>query len=430
MKKTINSYIKQLIIGLWTVYGHRPMAVIFFLGFCSGIPLALTASTLGVWLMEAGVRKETIGIFAAVATPYAFKFLWSPLVDGLKLPLFSHLGRRRGWLMVTQLLVIVALIALGASDPVRFPWYTALMALAVASASASYDIVVDAYRIEILHAEQYGAGAAMAVLGARIGMLVSSAGALYLATYFGWQLTYFIMAALLIVGVAVIVLSAEPSVHMTLPPHTLRQWVAEYVITPFADIMQRRGWLVILCFVVLFKLADAFMGVMTSPFFIDIGFSKEQIATVVKLYGLVATLAGSLVGGLLVARIGIVHTLWIGGIAQTVTNLFFAFLAGQGAHVSLLVLCVSADNFCGGLGTAAFVACLSRLCNARFTATQYALLSSLASFGRTLFSTPSGVVATQLGWVGFFIFSTALAIPGLILLAWLSRKHFLVASSA
>lgn len=403
------------------VYGERTILRLFFLGFSSGLPLALTASTLTIWLTEAQVEKAAIGLFAAVATPYALKFLWSPLMDGLTLPLLSRLlGRRRGWLLATQAGLVISLIALGFSNPETHIWHTVICAFFVVIFSASQDIVIDAYRVEILPVEQQGAGAAAAVLGYRFGMIASGAGALFLAEAYGWQLTYMAMAALMGVGILTALFSPEP----VGAPRTAekKSWLKEYVVQPFANFMTHRHWLALLCFIMLYKFADAFMGIMTGPFLIETGFTKVEIGTVVKLFGLWAAIAGSFAGGALVFRLGLIRSLWICGIAQMLTNLAFVGQVWLGVNLEYLAVCISLENFCGGMGTAAFVAFLSRLCNRQFTATQYALLSSVASLGRTLFSSYSGVTAGWLGWEGFFIFSTVLALPALVLLRWLQGR--------
>jgi PAT family beta-lactamase induction signal transducer AmpG len=403
-----------------SVYARPKILAILVLGFVSGLPLALTASTLGVWLTEAHISKTSIGLFAAIATPYALKFLWSPLIDGTSFPILSRwLGHRSGWLIATQILLIISIMLLGLADPAINPWMTALCALLVATASASQDIVIDAYRVESLTPEQQGAGAATIVLGYRLGMIVSSAGALYLASHMSWLMTYWIMASLIGVGILTVLLSGEPmrSKDYTHDYHgNIAQWLRDSVIAPFADFMTRPQWVTILLFIILYKFADAFMGVMTNPFLLELGFTKEDIASIVKLYGLLATIAGSFVGGAMVARIGALRSLWICGIAHGLTNLMFVVQAHAGADMHILALGISMENFSGGMGTAAFVAYLSSLCNVRFTATQYALLSSFAAFGRTWLSTPAGWFADMLGWEAFFWLAAALAIPGLIVL--------------
>lgn len=395
-----------------------------FLGFSSGLPLALTASTLGIWLTEAGVTKATIGLFASAATPYAFKFLWAPLLDGLKLPgLTAWFGRRRGWMLLTQLALAAALVGLSFANPTEEAWQaTYFLALLVVIASASQDIVIDAYRVESLPADYQGAGAGAAVLGYRFGMIMASAGALFLAEAQGWQFTYIAMAALMAVGVITTLLVAEPELSETESRPRSDNWLAEYVVAPFVNFMAQKHWLAMLLFIMLYKFSDAFMGVMTNPFLIELGFTKPQIATVVKLFGLWATIAGSIIGGMLVFRLGLWKSLWVCGILQMVTNLAFVGQAWAGADARFLALAITLENMSGGMGTAAFVAFISGLCNKHFTATQYALLSSVAAFGRTWLSTPAGKVAELLGWPAFFIFSTLLAVPGLVLLAWLQRK--------
>jgi PAT family beta-lactamase induction signal transducer AmpG len=300
----------------------------------------------------------------------------------------------------------------------------------VASLSATQDIVIDAYRVELLKEEEQGAGAAAVVLGYRFGMIASSAGALFLATWFGWQVTYVLMASLLAVGALAALMAGEPAQSaefrvQSAESRNVRKWFVTHVVHPFAEFMRRPQWLAILLFIVLYKLADAFMGVMTNPFLIEIGFSKEQIATIVKLYGLIATIAGSFIGGWMVYKLGIMRSLWICGIGHGVTNLMFVVQAYAGADEAVLALSITLENVTGGMGTAAFVAYISRLTNVAFTATQYALLSSLAAFGRTWLSTPAGWVAEQLGWPLFFAFAAALAIPGLVVLWWMNSKKTL-----
>lgn len=398
------------------------LGAILALGFASGLPLALTASTLAVLLVENGIDKTTIGLFAAVATPYSLKFLWAPLVDTLPFPLLTRiLGRRRGWLIGTQILLALAIIALGAYDVSVNPFVTAWLAFLVAALSATQDIVVDAYRVEMLPPEQQGNGAAVSMFGYRIGMLVSSAGALLLAEHSGWAFTYTVMAALLGIGAAATLLAGEPkNTHRSTP--STRPSLREAVIMPFKDFMNREQWVTILLFIFLFKFGDAFIGIMTNPFLLELGFTKTEIAEVVKIYGLIATLAGGFFGGWLVQRYGMWWPLMIGGILQAVTNLPFAYLALEGHDMTLLAIAVAADNFYGGMASTAIVAYLSSLCNIRYTATQYALLSSLAALARTLFSTPAGAVAESIGWPAFFIASTFMAIPGLVLLWMLKKK--------
>ncbi|MBF0310038.1 MAG: AmpG family muropeptide MFS transporter, partial [Magnetococcales bacterium] len=398
------------------LYFHPRLLGVFLLGFSSGLPLALTAGTLALWLTEARVDKTTIGLFALAGTPYTFKFLWSPLIDQLPLPgLTRLLGRRRSWLLLLQFGLMLAILALGGADPAVDPSRTALLALLVAFFSASQDIVIDAFRVELLQPRQYGAGAAMVVLGYRVGMLASGAGALYLATWYGWATTYLVMAGLMSVGMLTAWWLPEPEVkEVAASPREgasrrerLLAWGQRAVVEPFRDFMNRRGWLWILLFILLFKFGDALAGVMTGPFLVEIGFTKITIANVTKVFGLAATLLGSVAGGVLVNRLGILSALLWCGLLQMLSNLVFVGLAWWGAgQTEWLVAAIAAENLAGGMGTAAFVAYLSALCNQAFTATQYALLSSFMSFGRTLLASSGGWMASQMSWAGFFLGTT------------------------
>lgn len=426
------------------VYADRRVLSLLFLGFSSGLPLALTFGTLSVWLAEVGVSKTTIGLFALMGAPYAFKFVWAPLVDKLPVPFLTRrLGRRRGWAVFTQLALMVTITALGATDPLAHAGLMALFAFAVAFWSASQDIVIDAYRVEILEERQYGAGAATIVLGYRIGMLVSGAGALYLATYVGWFAAYGVMTLFMIVGIVAILLNPEPKVQKSRESIEQERRIAEYlearpdlkgkkaralawaygaVISPFAEFISRRGWVVILLFVLLYKFGDALAGVMSNPFYIELGFTKIQIASISKVFGLAATIVGGVIGGLIVNHIGIMRSLLVCGILQMFSNLMFAILAVVGNDPSMLALTIAVENLSGGMGTAAFVAYLSSLCNVAYTATQYALLTSFMAFGRTLLSSSGGWMADQMSWVIFFVVTTGAALPGLLLLIGMTRR--------
>lgn len=406
-----------------TLYLQPRLLVVLALGFVSGLPLALTASTLTAWLADLKIDKTSIGLFASVATPYALKFLWAPLIDACPFPLLSKLlGRRRGWILATQIGLVISIMMLGLANPAISPWLTALAALIVAIFSASQDIVIDAYRVEILSEEEQKIGAGMVQFGYRFGMLASGAGALALADHVSWEMTYFIMAGLMAVGMLTILFAPEPEVSKEIKPSSARYLLRDYVAAPFRDFMDNKYWLQILLFIMLYKLGDAFLGIMTNPFLIEIGFSKTQIAAVVKIYGLIATLLGLLAGSMLSLRIGTVKTLMICGLGHALTNLMFLVQARSGADINILALGISLENFSGGMTASAFVAFLSALCHSKYTATQYALLSSLAAMGRTWLTTSAGWTADKFGWEIFFIISVLLAVPGLVLLWWLSRK--------
>lgn len=404
-------------------YFHPRLIIVLLLGFASGLPLALSASTLTAWLMEADIDKTSIGLFAAVATPYALKFLWAPIMDAAPFPFLSKIfGRRRGWILATQAALIASIVLLGFADPSINPWWTALAALAVAFFSASQDIVIDAYRVEILAKEQQGLGAAMVQYGYRFGMLASGAGALALADHVSWTTTYLVMAAVMGLGIVTVLCSPEPEISRNITPIAPGHWLRDTLIAPFKDFMTNSHWVLILLFIMLYKLGDAFLGIMTNPFLLEIGFSKTQIATVVKVYGLAATLIGVFLGGIMTMRLGTVKTLMICGIGHALTNLMFLVQARVGADINVLALGIFLENLSGGMTASAFVAFISGLTHARYTATQYALLSSLAAMGRTWLTTTAGWTAETFGWEMFFIISVLLAVPGLVILWWLGRN--------
>ena len=409
------------------VYGDRRILCILFLGFSSGLPLALTGSTLSAWLAQGGVDKTTIGLFALVAIPYAYKFVWSPLIDGLRLPLLTRLlGRRRGWAVASQLALMAAIVSLGLVDPVQQPWTVAALAVVVAFLSATQDIVIDAFRVEILDEKSQGAGAAAVQLGYRVGMLVSGAGALFIAEFYGWTAAYVTMAALIAVGIVTILINREPQtstrVAQDRPADGVAGWIKAHVVMPFADVVKRPDWATILGFIVFYKFGDAVAGVMANPFYIETGFSLAEIAAISKLFGFVATLVGIVAGGVMVARYGIFRALLLCGFLQMGSNLMFSLQAIIGHDTSMLAVTIAVENFTGGMGSAAFVAYISSLCSFAFTATQYALFSSLAVVGRTMLSSGGGWLADQVDWVSFFVLSAAAAIPGLLLLVFLMRR--------
>jgi PAT family beta-lactamase induction signal transducer AmpG len=416
-------------LGASRVYLEPRVIAVLFLGFASGLPLLLTLSTLTFWLAEAQVDKAAIGLFALAGLPYTWKFVWSPVMDRVRLPLLgSLLGRRRGWLLLVQILLALAILGLGASDPQHDLGRMAAFAVLVAFLSASQDIVVDAYRVELLEERQQGAGAAVVVIGYRLAMLLSGAGALVIAEHAGWFWAYAAMAACLVVGMVTVLLSPEPAASAMLPAHgrgRAGDWMREAVVEPFADFFRRNGVgtaLLILLFIMLYKLGDALLGTMTNPFYVELGFTKPEVATIVKGYGLVATLVGGFLGGVIVNQRGVIPGLWICGLIQLLSNLVFVLQAWVGHDLGMLTLTISAENLAGGMGTAAFVAYLSSLCNLSYTATQYALLSSFMAQARTTLAAGGGFLADATSWVGFFLLTTLAAVPGLLLLLWLQRR--------
>ncbi len=411
------------------VYREPRLIAVQLMGFSSGLPLALTFATLSFRLAEIGVSRTAIGLFALVGVPYSVKFLWSPLIDRLPIPLFTpKLGRRRGWALAIQPLLGLAILALGFADPRAAPGLTALVALEVAFLSASQDIVNDAYRIELLRPEEQGAGAAATQWGYRFGMLAASAGALYAASFGGWRFSYGLMAALMLVGMVTVWFTPEPGGALPLEPlpgptalARVAAWLERAVLAPFSDMLKRPGALAILAFVVLYKFGDALAATMSNPLYVSLGFTKVEVANIGKIYGFAASLAGLALGGVVVLRLGVMRALSVCGVLQMLSNLMYAVQAWAGHNVPVLALTIGVENLTGGMGSAAFVAYLSGLCNIAFTATQYALLSSLAAVGRTTLSASGGALADALGWSPFFMLSTAACLPGLALLVWIMR---------
>ncbi|MBM3524417.1 MAG: AmpG family muropeptide MFS transporter [Alphaproteobacteria bacterium] len=410
-----------------SVYLRPRLLAVLFMGFSSGLPLPLTFGTLTFWLAESGVSRTTIGMLTLVGTAYSLKFLWAPLVDRLPLgPITTLLGRRRGWAVVTQALLALAILALGMTDPRVDPWSTALVAVVIAFLSATQDIVIDAYRIELLTREEQGAGAAATQWGYRFGMIVSSAGALYAAEFGGWRVAFAIMAACMLVGMVTVLMTREPQASSDVaaqPSAGIAAWITTAVVGPFGEFMRRPGWLAVLVFVVLYKFGDALAGAMANPFYVAMGFTRLEVANISKIFGVVATLAGVAAGGLLVHRQGLGRALIICGVLQAVSNLMYVVQALVGHNVPLLTATIGIENFAGGMGSAAFVAYLSGLCNIAYTATQYALLSSLATVGRTTLSASGGWLSLQLDWPLFFALTTLAAVPGIAMAVWVMRRY-------
>jgi PAT family beta-lactamase induction signal transducer AmpG len=389
------------------------MLVALLMGFSSGLPLLLTGSVLQAWLKDGGVDLKRIGFFALIGLPYTLKFLWAPLFDRYVLPL----GRRRGWLLLMQLAVAAALLALAAAEP--SPDHLGLIAVAgflVALFSASQDIVVDAYRRESLAEAELGLGSALYVNGYRVGMLLAGGGGLILADMLSFPSMYRLMALAVAACVLVTLLAPEP-VAPEGRPRTLR----DAVVLPFLDYFGRDGAWLILAFILLYKVGDTMASAMTTPFYLELGYSKTEIGAVVKLFGFWATIAGGTLGGIWILRIGMARSLWWFGIGQMVSTLGFVALSQVPPTELALAVVVAVENFTAGLGTAAFVGFMAALTDRRFTATQYALLSSLMGVPRVLLSAPTGLLAESLGWPGFFLLCALIALPGLLLLRWVTR---------
>ncbi len=425
------------------VYLQRRVLVVLLLGFSAGLPFSLAGQTLQAWMTEGGVDIKTIGLFAFVGTPYWTKVFWSPAVDALDIPVLTRwLGRRRAWLLLTQLLLIAAIALLASSNPQAAPFGVAVAALLVTTASATQDIVIDAFRVESLAESEQAAGMASYVAAYRIAALVSGAGALLLVSGFvnfgfdqqrAYSATYLAMGALIVVGMLATLLAVEPessaqvSVEHASPGHDapVRRLV-EVAVASLKDFLSRDAAIAVLLFVVLFKLADALATAMNTTFALKVGFSRVELAAILKGVGFAAALLGGFAGGFVARSFSLGQSLWIGGILQTIAILPFSWQAIVGHDPAWLTFAIIAEQFTAGLGTVTFVAYLSALCgNPLHTATQYALLTALTALGRTVFAAGSGYMADATGWFGYFLLCAASAIPSFILLAWLQRRgHF------
>jgi PAT family beta-lactamase induction signal transducer AmpG len=412
----------------------KPVLANFLLGMSSGFPLALVISLTAVWLSEHGVDKTTVGMFALATMPYAWKFLWSPIVDRLGLGRFSRLfGRRKAWLFLIQISLVISILFLATLDPKVEVGRIAVIITLIGFLSASQDIVIDAYRIEILKPEQLAYGASMINYGYRFSVFIVGYATLVISHYYGWAFALSLLPIMVIPGMIAAIWVGEPEIeeddyliqeHKNISKeHTdITIWLYEAVVLPFKEFLRRDNALLILLFILLIKAGDAVTAVMTNPLLVELGFTKLEMANANKLVGIITLLIGIGLGSLLYFRLGVYKSLFITGILMMVTNLVFAWLSTQGNDVYALAITIGAENFATGLGSTVIVAYLSSLCNISFTATQYALLSSLASQARAILGAPSGAWATSMGWVDFFIFSTLLAVPGLIVLSILWYK--------
>lgn len=397
------------------IYLSPRMLLMLVLGFASGMPLALSGGTLTAWMVAEGIDIRTIGVFSLTGLPYAFKFLWSPLMDRYVPP---FLGRRRGWMLVTQILLVVTLAALGFFNPSSNLPLVALLAVAIAFFSASQDIVLDAYRTEYLSPQERGAGAGVWIMGYRIAILVSGAAALILSDHLPWRTVYVLMGGLMTIGCLATLIAPEPHPEdregrAVAPPASLR----EAVVQPMLEFFRRPGSLEILLFVILYKIGDVAAAQMTTPFILQhVGFSRTELGAVYKGLGMVATIAGTLAGGALMIRWTLQRSLFVFGILQGISTLSFILLEFTGRQIWALGVVIGIENITSGMGTAAYTALLMGLCNTRFTATQYALLSSLMAVSRYVTGAPTGFLAAAVGWPVFFVICTVLAAPGLLLL--------------
>lgn len=430
----------------WRVYLHRRIAAMLCLGFSAGLPFLLVFSTLSAWLTEAGVSRTAIGLFSWVGITYSIKVLWAPVVDRLELPLlFSLLGRRRSWMLLAQLAIAGGLVGMAYTDPSADLARMAAFAVLVAFGAATQDVAIDAWRIEAAPPDRQAAMAATYVFGYRLALLAAGAGALHIASFTSWTNVYLAMAAAMGVGMAAVLASREPVT--TLPretvflearvqdfmtrnahlPHRLRHaigWLIGAVVCPFVDFFARNGRLalVILAFIGLYRVTDITMGVMANPFYLDLGFTKAQIANVSGIYGVAMTIVGGVLGGVLVPRYGIMRVLLAGAVLAAITNLLFAVLALHGPALWMLVITISADNLAGGIAISAFIAYLSALTNTAYTATQYALFSSFMTLPGKIIGGAAGAVVDGVGYPLFFVYSCLIGVPAMLLVIFLMRR--------
>ena len=441
------NYIFKTVLSKLGPYNKYNILAFIPLGFCAGLPLPLIGATMSARLMDSGLSLTSIGLFALAGTPYALKFLWSPLIDTIKIPFLNTLvGKRRSWLLLTQIILFILFFIISTIDPIEDLYMLAVLVCSAAFISATQDIALDAYRIELHPDKDLAAGIATYVLGYRIALIVAGAGALYLAEFLSWHVAFKIMSLCFLIGPIILIFLPNNSVidnsdrNVANIPNFL-QWIKKAVLDPFIEFSQRQSWVWILIFIAIYKLGDALAGNMTTPFLLDIGFSKIQIANIVKVIGLAATLIGLFLGGLLVAKYNIISVLFVGGFLQMFSNLFFAFQGIVGVNTNFLMLTISIENLAGGIGTAAFLAYLSKLVDSRYIATQFALLTSFMALSRTQLSAPAGWMVEGINWdwliiflnpfmninlvegldgnikwVMFFVITTVLAVPGLLII--------------
>ncbi len=410
---------KKRLLEIYSTYFNKKMLIMTTLGFASGFPFLLVFNTLSLWLKDVHWSYAAIGAFSLVKIPYALKFLISPFMDCLKIPLLSRLGRRRSFGLVAQLGLFFAIFLMSRWTPSLGATYLVLSALAVSFFSAMLDIVLDAFRVELFAKtpEDQGAASAIFVLGYRIGLLFSGAGALGLASFVSWNTVYLVAAFGSFVGIITLLVVKEPisQAYKAKESLTLQAFVTQHILAPIKDLTATAHWKLVLCLIFIYRLSDAYVGPMSYPFYDDMGFSKLEIAYVIKIYGMLATIFGGIYGGLFLKRVGIYKGLYICAYIQGLTTAFYALQACVGHNLPLLILTISLENFSSGMATACLVAYMSSLCNIAYTATQYALLSSLTALARDFFAATSGFVLQLTSWPVFFILAGLLCLPAAFL---------------
>ena len=421
------------------VYLEPASLRMLLLGFSAGLPLLLVFGTLSFWLREAGIDRTTIGFLSWVGLAYGFKWVWSPLVDRMPIPLLTRwFGRRRSWLLLSQGVIMLALVAMAFTDPQVSLAPVVWCAVAVAFGSATQDIALDAFRIESADTQHQAALAATYQAGYRFAMIWAGAGALWIAAWAespaastgtpiyqhaAWQTAYLVMALSMLPGVLTVLLSPEPSHRALEPAKNIGSWLRSALVEPFADFVQRYHWqaMLILALIATYRISDVVMGIMANPFYVDMGFSKDEVATVTKVYGVIMTLLGAFAGGVLALRFGVMRVLMLGSVLSAASNLLFAWLGTRGHDVSALMLVISADNLASGIASAAFIAYLSSLTNVHYSATQYAMFSSMMLLLPKFIAGYSGLFVDHYGYSTFFIATACLGVPVLLLVALASR---------
>ncbi len=401
----------------WSLILLKNLLIIFTLGISGGLPLALLLSTLKAFLYEQGSSLELLGFLAIVSLPYSIKFIFAPILDSMRIPFLSNLlGFRRSWIVLMQISLIFSIFFIGTAGELQNLKLIILFAGLTAVFSACQDVVIDGYRIELFEKRDQGLATSFYIFGYRFGLLISGALALYLADVYGWKTAFLIISITILICCFVTLFASETRVGFKEKSKGFIDWFKEFVINPFKDFAKNNNWITIIILIITFKLGDAYAGSLTIPFLLEIGYSKTQIAAIAKTFGLAATLFGVLAGGLIIRRIGIFKCLHVAAFLQMASNLSFAYLSGIDADINTLYLVIFAENFSGGIGDAVFVAYLSSLCNIKFSATQYAILTSFASISRSLLSTSSGLIVVAMGWFNFFVFSIFLSIPTFVCL--------------
>ena len=399
-------------------YLSRRMLVIFMLGFSSGLPLALVGSLLQAWFRVSGIDIVAVGFLSLVGQPYVYKFLWAPLLDRFRSPIFGFLDRRRGWILTSQVLIILTIILMASLQPKSNPWLIGFLGMVLAVISATQDIAVDAYKVEILPVKERGLGAALAIEGYRLAMIVGGGLGFVLAEYVGWQSTYIIMALLMLIGMVGVWLGEPSAVWQT----TSNSNLSQEMFRSLKNFLSKDQAVWLLALIVLYKLGDAMSHSLSSAFLLDLGFSLTAIGTINKVVGLLATLIGVMFAGIIMTKINLFKTILFFGVLQGLTNLLYILLALSGKNYYLAVVVFFIENLCSGMGTSAFLAFLMSLCEKQHAATQFALLSSVSSFGRVYIGAVAGYLVKVFGWQLFYFWSALLSVPGIILILYLKPQ--------